>query len=317
MNQQLFQTPVLFLIFNRAAVTQRVFEQIKQIRPKYLYIAADGPRADRADDEDQCRKTRSIVEQIDWNCELRTLFRTENLGCGPAVSSAISWFFEHVEGGIILEDDCFPNLSFFPYCEDLLIRYQQTEAVKFIGGNNFQNGTLRGQASYYFSHYPTSWGWATWKRSWQLFKADISDVDATFANGELNAVFTCEKEKTHWEKSIIKASKDAKSIWDFHFYYAIWKSSGICITPNKNMVVNLGFFDQGTHFFLKDSTKTNVKPDTIEFPLIHPDILTVNKTADRYTFDHFYSHSISRAFRLLKENDLLSIYTYFKNRMLN
>ncbi|QJD94405.1 nucleotide-diphospho-sugar transferase [Mucilaginibacter robiniae] len=311
-----FQTPVLFLIFNRVGLTQKVFNEIKKIKPKYLYVAADGPRPDNSSDVETCRETRNIIEQIDWDCELKTLFRDKNLGCGPAVSSAISWFFEHVEAGMILEDDCVPNLSFFPFCEELLEKYKDSDVVKFIGGNNFQGGRKRGNASYYFSHYPASWGWATWRRSWQIFRANISESTAEIKSGKLDYVFNSTKEKNHWIKSLYKANRESSSVWDFHFYYSIWKSGGLCITPNQNLVVNMGFFDQATHYFLKDSTKTSVKNETMVFPLVHPDKVEVNREADKYTFNHFYSHSGQRAIRLLRENNIYGILAYLKNRFL-
>jgi hypothetical protein len=314
--KDMFETPILFLIFNRSDVTQKVFDQIKQIKPKYLFVAADGPRDHKPDDQIKCRETRAIIDQVDWDCQVETLFREQNLGCGPAVASAISWFFDRVEAGIILEDDCFPNLSFFPYCAELLEKYKDNHQVKFIGGNNFQNGIQRGDASYYFSHYPTSWGWASWRRSWDSFNADITDSEQVISSGQLDAVFNTEQEKKHWNKSLVKASNERKSVWDFYFYYAIWRQAGLCITPNKNLVINLGFFDQGTHYFLKDSTRTNVKAETIAFPLTHPKSLTADRDADKYTFDHFYSHSFQRAFRLLKENGVISILKYLQIRFI-
>jgi hypothetical protein len=307
-------TPVLFLIFNRPAVTKKVFEQIKLIKPKHLYVAADGPRTNRPDDTKNCYETRKIIDQIDWKCEIKTLFRENNMGCGLAVHSAISWFFDNVEAGIILEDDCLPNLSFFPFCEELLRKYKDDDEVKFIGGNNFQNDIKRGDASYYFSRYPASWGWATWRRSWKLFNADISDSTTQIKSGKLDRIFNSLQEKNHWMKSLAIAQKERDNIWDFQFYYSIWKNNGICITPGKNLVINLGFFDQGTHYFLKDSTKTNVKNETMHFPLKHPGLITVNREADKYMFHHFYSHSKQRALRLLRENNLRTIFTYFKKR---
>ena len=307
-------TPVLFLIFNRPNVTKRVFEQIKLIKPKYFYVAADGPRSNHPDDKKNCRETRKIIDQIDWDCELKTLYRETNIGCGSAVRSAISWFFENVEAGIILEDDCLPSLSFFPYCEELLAKYKNEDVVKFIGGNNFQNNIKRGEGSYYFSRYPGSWGWATWRRGWKLFENDISDSTSLIKSGKLDQVFNTLQEKNHWMKSLANAQKQQDNIWDFQFYYSIWKNNGICITPAQNLVINLGFFDKGTHYFLKDSTKTNVKNEKMQFPLKHPEAIVVNREADEYMFLHFYSHSKQRAMRLLRENNLQTIFTYIKKR---
>jgi hypothetical protein len=313
----MLDTPVLFLIFNRHEVTQKVFNQIRKAKPKHLFVAADGPRAHRPDDQVNCRLTREIIDQVDWDCQVVKLFRDANLGCGPAVSSAITWFFDQCESGIVLEDDCFPDLSFFPFCEELLTKYQDVEEVMFIGGNNFQLGTQRGDASYYFSRYPTSWGWASWRRSWKYFNADISNSEEVINQGGLDAVFNSDQEKKHWNNSLKKAGKERDSVWDFYFYFAIWQQNGLCITPNHNLVINLGFFDQGTHFFLKDSVRTNTKVERVTFPLSHPESISVNREADIFTFDHFYSQSLQRALRLLRENGVLSIIKYFRIRFLS
>ena len=135
-----FSTPILFLIFNRPDVTKCVFEEIRKQKPQYLYLAADGPRANKPGEYEKCILAREVVlEGIDWNCELKTLYRDENLGCGKAVSEAITWFFEHVEEGIILEDDCLPNNSFFTFCSELLDRFRTTDKIMHISGNNFQD----------------------------------------------------------------------------------------------------------------------------------------------------------------------------------
>src|SRR5882762_10017668 len=146
-----FTTPVLFLIFNRPETTRRVMEAIRKIRPKKLYIAADGPRPDREDDVDKCREVREIASVIDWDCDVTKLFRKENLGCGKGPSSAITWFFEHETEGIILEDDCLPSPSFFSFCAELLERYRYDTRIMEIGGNNFEKGISTGKDSYFFS----------------------------------------------------------------------------------------------------------------------------------------------------------------------
>ena len=175
----MFQTPILFLIFNRPDTTKRVFESIRSIKPAKLYIAADGDRKDKVGEDLLCKDTRSIIDLIDWECEIKTLFRPENLGCKIAVSSAIDWFFENEEQGIILEDDCLPNESFYIYCETLLNYYAFNERIMHISGNNFQDGMMRGNGSYYFSNYNHIWGWASWKRAWKAYNVDLSFLTET------------------------------------------------------------------------------------------------------------------------------------------
>ena len=138
------KSPVLFLVFNRPDTTRRVLEAIRQAQPSQLFIAADGPREGKSGEAEKCADVRRIVnEGIDWDCEVKTLFRDKNLGCKVAVSRAIDWFFEHVEEGIILEDDCLPHPTFFRFCEELLNKYRDDERIGQISGDNFQFGKKR------------------------------------------------------------------------------------------------------------------------------------------------------------------------------
>lgn len=167
-------TPILLLIFNRPNKTSQVFEQIRKAKPPKLYVSGDGPRKGYEGEEEKIKSAREIVSRVDWSCEVKTLFRDKNLGCKEGVSSAITWFFEQEEQGIILEDDCVPHLDFFTFCESLLVRYAGDDRVSVITGNNFQNGKIRGSASYYFSKYIHVWGWATWRRAWKHYQGDIN-----------------------------------------------------------------------------------------------------------------------------------------------
>jgi len=225
-----FNTPILLLIFNRPDVTQLVFNQIKLVKPQHLYVAADGPRPGRQDDIIACKQTREIIDQIDWTCELKTLYRHENLGCGYAVCSSISWFFEQVEAGIVLEDDCLADVSFFPFCSELLEKYKYDETIYLISGTNVQNGIKRGESSYYFSNYTITWGWASWRRAWSHFKYDIPEFNESISAGDLDHVFLTRSEKSYWRKKLLEAELGKKTVWDYQWYYGIWKNKGIGIT---------------------------------------------------------------------------------------
>ena len=151
------QAPALFLVFNRPDTTARVFEALRAARPARLYVAADGPRPNREGEAARCDDVRRIATQVDWPCKVTTLFRDRNLGCRIGVSTAIDWFFEHEEEGIVLEDDCLPSTSFFPYCAELLARYRHDERVMCVSGDNFQLGREVTQYSYYFSRNIHCW----------------------------------------------------------------------------------------------------------------------------------------------------------------
>jgi hypothetical protein len=280
----MFDTPILFLIFNRFEAASKSFSVICDIKPSKLYIAADGPREYINEDYYNCMRVRNMVlSKINWNCEVKTLFRENNLGCGLAVSSAISWFFSCVSEGIIIEDDCVPDLSFFPFCQELLLRYRDNSKIVHINGSNHQFGIRRGGSDYYFSHYPHVWGWATWKRAWDIYDFHMRD-------------FSLIKKSKYFKKyaqvtlmnSVFVGEVDT---WDIQWVYSVLKFKGLVITPNINLVTNIGFDISATHTIAKsqDFVKYS-KNGSIAFPLKHPLLFLINRFADRFTA--VYVHKI-------------------------
>ena len=234
------KVPVLFLIFNRPETTERVFNTIRRYKPAKLFIAADGPREDKPGEKKKCERTRKIVEKIDWPCEVKRLYRDKNLGCKLAVSGAITWFFKNVEEGIVLEDDCLPDATFFNYCRVLLKKYHNDPKIMHIGGNNFQNGIHRGEknASYYFSKYPHIWGWATWKRSWKKYDADLRGWRKIKSNnifGHMKFI-----EKIFWSQNFDSVVMEVLDTWDYQWGFACKINNGLAIIPKVNLITNLG-----------------------------------------------------------------------------
>lgn len=248
MQQELqpLETPVLFLIFNRPDLTEKVFGQIRKVRPRQLFIAADGPRATYPDDLEKCKKTREIVlEMIDWKCEVKTLFREKNLGCGLAVSQAITWFFEHVEMGIILEDDCYPDLSFFWFCSQALRLFENHDDLFMISGSSPFKFSSSGSKGPIISKYANVWGWATWKKKWTYFDFNISSIPQNIS--------LYQYEKVYWENAYLALISNKIDSWAFKWQFSMWAHNGKSITSNYNRVLNIGIGSDSTH------TKTRSK----------------------------------------------------------
>lgn len=247
-----FDTPILFLVFNRADTTAKVFEQIRKIRPKHLYIAADGPRTQKENEFLQCEAVRKLVTTIDWDCNLKTLFRESNLGCGKAVSEGINWFFENVEQGIILEDDTFPDPSFFMYCEKMLNLYKDDCEVMHISGSNqllrdrLFDPVFKKTDSYYFTRFPSIWGWATWGRAWKHYKYNVVDIDMEKIRN--SGIYT-EQEKEIFFDIYLKMldTKTRTDTWDFQWVLSFWANHGLAVYPGKNLIKNIGINRNATH----------------------------------------------------------------------
>lgn len=280
--------PVLFLIFNRPDLTKQVFECIREAHPAQLFIAADGPRADRPGEADLCAQTRAVVKTIDWECKVHTLFRDHNLGCKMAVSSAITWFFDHVEEGIILEDDCLPHPSFFSFCRELLERYRDDERIMAISGNNFQPAHSTSPYSYYFSIYNHIWGWASWRRAWQHYDGDFRRWPHLRDSSFLKNLHKNGSAVNYWQSIFDKAYAGQIDSWGYPWTYSCWVQNGLTILPKVNLVTNIGFDERATHTKDQYAKVANLETKPIEFPLRHPSSTVANHQADRYTTMHHF-----------------------------
>lgn len=272
----------MFLLFNRPDQTQRVFEAIRQAKPKQLFVAADGPRPGREGEAEKCARARQVIENVDWDCEVKTLFRNRNLGCKIAVSSAIDWFFGQVEEGIILEDDTLPNQSFFGFCTQLLQHYRNNPKVMHISGNNFQEGARRGDGSYYFSIYNHIWGWATWRRAWKQYDREMKALDGFLKADKINRFTRQSREQHHWIDSFTKVRDGLIDTWDYQWTFTIWSRGGVSVLPNVNLVTNIGFGSDATHTLAADSPLANLPVHPVG-PIVHPLRIEVDRAADAFS----------------------------------
>lgn len=285
------KSPILFIIFNRPDTTSQVFEAIRRYKPEKLYVAADGPRLEKVGELEKCNLVRSIIDKVDWDCDVKTLFRDKNLGCKHAVSSAISWFFENEEEGIILEDDCLPSASFFNFCENMLAKYRDDKNVMIVSGSNFQDGIKRSDASYYFSKCCHIWGWASWRRVWNQYDIEMKTFPQFVKSNQIQQIFNHPSVQWYWLKMLYRAYNGEINTWDYQFNYAVWSNNGINIIPNSNLVSNIGFGEDSTHtnFAASGCVKQLEEIDEI----LHPDSIKVCDVADKYTFEKHYGINLS------------------------
>ena len=288
-DRRVYEVPILFLVFNRPRKTKRVFDVIRRIRPKKLYVNADGPRDGREGEVDKCDQVRKIVTAIDWDCDLKVRFFDSNLGCKNSVSSGISWFFDQVPEGIILEDDTLPNISFFSFCENLLSRYRDDLRVMQVTGFNALAGRKFGDASYYFSMYGDIWGWASWRRAWQLYDPDMRSWPEDKATGLTADRMLGHDEGEYWSAIFENTWKGVHDTWDYQWLYCMRKYRGLCAIPNQNLVSNIGFDKEATHTLAGiDDPSAGLRRRSLG-ALTHPLHVQHSLEADRQRYDRFFS----------------------------
>jgi hypothetical protein len=282
------EAPVLLITFNRPDNTRKVYERIKQARVKNLYIANDAPRKDNIEDLKAREEIKKIIKEINWDCELHTLFQEKNLGCGWGPATAITWAFENENRLIILEDDCVPSLSFFSFCNQMLERYAYDNRIWLISGRSHQPDFYYfKEHDYLFTHYGHSWGWATWKRCWDHFNMNMIDFPEFIEMGGAINVLSTRKEGRLYNKIYKKLFNDKNlhtHAWDFQFGFSILKNSGLSIVPAKNLIENIGYI--GTHS-KKINKFTSMKAVEKFVVQKHPKFILVNNEYEKL---HFNKH---------------------------
>ena len=287
------KAPVLLVAWRRPHTTLHVVNALRAYAPTRLYVACDGPSPERPEEIAKVGATRKLIEDsIDWQCEVYRLYSDRNQGCRAAVSKAITWFFENEEEGIILEDDCVPHEDFFQYCNTLLEYYREDSRIWCISGNNFQDGHLRGDGSYYFSFYPHCWGWASWRRCWKHYDGEMTHWPRLRDSGLLETVFRNPQERSYWIGIWDRLHKDNfPDSWAYRWTLSCIAMGGLTALPNRNLVSNIGFGPDATH--TTDDRKTHLMQEGSS-NWYHPTFVIVDREADSYTFYHYIAGKLLR-----------------------
>lgn len=277
-------------------------QRLQEVRPHSLFIACDGAKQTDAELADACLKTRQTIEQhLTWDCEVHRLYRDQHLGCRRGVAGALDWFFSHTDAGIILEDDVLPDQSFFPYCTELLERYRHDERVAMISGCSIRNLPTRDHSSYRYSSNCHVWGWASWKRCWRNYDAEMSQWPAIRAERWLRDLGGRRFER-FWRHQFDRVWRGDCDTWDYIWMMSCWRQGQLCVLPAVNLVENLGFADsRATHTAL--DTSPLPKPTPMEFPLRHPSHFFVDEQIDQLDLKRYYAPSLlPRTLRRLKRD---------------
>lgn len=293
------KSPVLFIVFNRPNETRAVFDALRAARPKRLYVAADAPRKNKPGESTRCAETLSIFEEVDWPCEVFLKINEHNLGSHTSIPQAIDWFFDNEEEGIVLEDDCIPSVSFFRYCDELLERYRDNERVMWINGSNigYKNGEQKPQ--YLYSAYAISWGWASWRSAWSMFRPEFrqsmprAQVASALQYGLGNSSLTT---WLHW-KYTFEYAYSIKN-WDFRWLLAMWAHRGLACTPTVNLIRNVGFGIEAMHENKENDSRGHIKENEItgEFP--DPVIMSISPSLEAHLNRNLYRIGVASITKL-------------------
>lgn len=280
----MFNTPILIITFNRSSHTRKVLEVIRAQQPKQLFVFQDGARDGNENDTIKCEEVRQVItDLVDWDCDLRTYYSKVNLGCGAGPMTGIDWFFDNVEKGIVMEDDCLAHPDFFGYCEELLTKYDNNNEVEFINSTLYDD-RWKCEDSYGFSRYMVTGAWASWASVWKGFDLDLLSLNAKKFRKHCNKLLNNKIEADWWYFKVLEIQQDRskKSYWDYQMQIHLFLHNAITIHPQKNLISNIGFDEEGTHTLTNDGRGDKEVYSIL--PLFHPNEIKVDTNKDAYCF---------------------------------
>ena len=286
--------PMILIVFNRPKQTARLLEQLAVVRPRRMLVVSDGPRADRPSERERVAEVRAIVDRISWPCEVERNYADDNMGCRARVASGLSWAFSIVDEAIILEDDISFDPSFVRFCEELLDRYRDDPSVGSICGTDYSAGSQPGPSSYWFSRYNLLWGWATWRRAWNLYDDDMSCLASTGEEGidaVLRRTFGLWRERVYWRAIMNRTYRGDHDSWGYRWMLSCWRHGLLGIQPSHSLADNRGFGAEATHTRSDPYRLAQARP--MEFPLRHPAEVATNVVGDRSIEDRAFSKDVA------------------------
>lgn len=264
--------PVLLTIFNRPDKTREAIEALRAAGPRQVFVAADGPRVERPEDAERCARTREEVSRMDWPDQVHTLFRPTNLGCDPAVAGAIKWFFEHVEHGVIIEDDCILHPDYFRFAEELFERFADDKRIMQISAMSPYPRRTRSYEYHFSRMFRCGGGWGTWRRAWALYSEQVDRYD-----GEIEAILRATYPR--YRDFLVRLRhyrtlrRGGAENWDLYWNLACYANHGLAVVPERNLARNSGFGPDSTHTRTSKGPMADLQFEPMRFPLRHPSLV--------------------------------------------
>ena len=297
------KTPVALIIFNRPDKTAKVFEAIRQAKPQKLLVIADGPRQDRPSEAELCTQTRSVVEGVDWDCEVIKNYSDINLGTKNRIAkTGLPWVFEMVEEAIILEDDCLPHPTFFRFCQELLEKYRDDERIMSICGSNVLLEWKSDIQDYHFSNSFSAWGWASWRRVWKLYDIELKLWAEPEIQNRVKEAVMHQKRFLDYKHFFDLAHNDQVDTWAYQMAFLCLAHSGLSIIPAKNLISNIGFGLDSTRNFAVNDVRANLPTFEVTFPLKEPLNFDFDKAFENRRYFNIYDRNLpARVSRKLRK----------------
>lgn len=287
-----FDVPIMAVAFNRPHLVKGLLDVLRALEPERLYVVIDGPRVNRPEDAAKVAETKALFAGVDWDCELAINAVDANMGVRNRVASGLAWVFAHEVSAIVLEDDCRPLPSFFTFCREMLLKYQNDTRVMSVCGTKAGPFVPDERYSYFFSRYFLPWGWATWHDRWHtLYDGALATLDEPELERYLREALGSWRAAKYWRWLLTRVKDGKNNSWAYSWMVAGYLQHMLHVVPNRNLVTNVGMGAEAVHT-KKRPIYAPTQTFAAEFPPKHPPFMLPAKAYDKWLEDYGFSKSL-------------------------
>lgn len=287
-----FDVPIMAVAFNRPHLVKGLLEILNVLKPEHLYVVIDGPRSERPEDAAKVDETKALFAGVTWDCKLNISAAGVNMGVRNRVASGLEWVFNHETSAIVLEDDCRPDPSFFPFCREMLLKYQNDTRVMSVCGTKAGPYVPDARYSYFFSRYFLPWGWATWHDRWNtLYDNTLATLEEPQLERYLREALGSYRAGKYWHWLLTRVHEGKNNSWAYSWMIAGYLQSMLHVTPNRNLITNVGMGAEAVHT-KKRPIYAPTEKFAAEFPPRHPPFILPAKAYDKWLENYSFSKSL-------------------------
>jgi hypothetical protein len=276
--------PIALFVYNRLELVQQTILNLQKnylAKDSDLFIFSDGPK----DDEDNIKiiNVRNYLKKITGFKSVKIIERDKNIGLANSIISGVTEIANQYEKIIVLEDDMVTSPYFLQYMNESLDFYKDEEKVISIHGYIYP---LKGNLpETYFIKGADCWGWATWKRGWNLFEVNGQKLLDELKTKNLIKQFNFDN-SYNYDKMLEKQISGQNNSWAIRWYASAFLKNKLTLYPGKTLVTNIGL-SGGTHCQGAESyLNTNLSDKKIEINKI---AIEENRVARREIKKYFKS----------------------------
>ena len=241
-----FNIPIALIIFKRKDTVLQIVKRLKEVGAKKIYLISDQGRNE--EEIQKVREARQAIEAaIDWDCDVEKNYAESNRGVYGNIALGAKWVFEREKWAIFLEDDNLPELTFFPYCEELLERYENDTRIMWICGTNYLGKYQPYDgASYMFTKHMLPCGWASWSKKFlKFYDGEIELFRDPCVRKRFLEDFPNKAMRDVYEAPLLRYEKELKEgkypySWDYQMCLTVRANSMFGISPACNQIKNIG-----------------------------------------------------------------------------